>query len=148
MVQTRAENSSESKIAVANGGKVTKAKKKSKCSTMPRRSSARIQALQKAEKELLARQKAEVVVVEEKDNCENAVRAKKRNRNSGGEESVAVEEEVVSKKRKGKVEEVNGKQENAGGGLGEKSDLLKVKETIRLFNKYYLHLVQVGMFCV
>ena len=91
MVQTRAENSSESKIAVANGGKVTKAKKKSKCSTMPRRSSARIQALQKAEKELLARQKAEVVVVEEKDNCENAVRAKKRNRNSGGEESVAVE---------------------------------------------------------
>ncbi|KAL5150344.1 Histone-lysine N-methyltransferase, H3 lysine-9 specific SUVH4 [Glycine soja] len=137
-----AENSSESKIAVANGGKVTKAKKKSKCSTMPRRSSARIQALQKAEKELLARQKAEVVVVEEKDNCENAVRAKKRNRNSGGEESVAVEEEVVSKKRKGKVEEVNGKQENAGGGLGEKSDPLKVKETVRLFNKYYLHFVQ------
>ncbi|KAG4977208.1 hypothetical protein JHK86_036682 [Glycine max] len=140
--KSRAENSSESKIAVANGGKVTKAKKKSKCSTMPRRSSARIQALQKAEKELLARQKAEVVVVEEKDNCENAVRAKKRNRNSGGEESVAVEEEVVSKKRKGKVEEVNGKQENAGGGLGEKSDPLKVKETVRLFNKYYLHFVQ------
>ena len=75
-----------------------------------------------------------------------AGKAKKRNRKSSsdGEESVVVEVEVVSppmKKgvayRKGKVVdgvngnvkvgEVNGTEglENAGGGLGEKSDLLK-----------------------
>ncbi|RZB59620.1 histone-lysine N-methyltransferase, H3 lysine-9 specific SUVH4-like [Glycine soja] len=172
MVSATAEKSSESKIAVtANGGNGAKSAEKKlrelseEGSTMPpRRSSARIQALQKAEEELLARKRAEGV--EEKDNCNDEVKAgkaKKRNRKSSsdGEESVVVEVEVVSppmKKRvayrKGKVVdgvngnvkvgEVNGKEglENAGGGLGEKSDLLKVKETIRLFNKYYLHLVQ------
>ncbi|TKY62973.1 Histone-lysine N-methyltransferase, H3 lysine-9 specific SUVH4 [Spatholobus suberectus] len=153
MVSTRAEKSSEAKIAAENGGKGAKSEKKSResnGSAMPRRSSARIQAMQKAEEEALARQKAEVV--EEKDKCNGEVaattKAKKRSRKSGGEESVAEEEVVLPPKKKpvvcGKVEEENGKEEleNAGGGLGEKSDLIKVKETIRLFNKHYLHLVQ------
>lgn len=187
MVSATAEKSSESKIAVtANGGNGAKSAEKKlrelseEGSTMPpRRSSARIQALQKAE-ELFARKRVEGV--EEKDNCDDnltpeKVKVKKRNRkSSGSEESVVVEVEFVSPAKKkrvayrkckvvgemngngkgeelsgnGKVRKVNAKEEleNAGGGLGEKSDLLKVKETIRLFTKHYLQLVQVSMFCV
>jgi euchromatic histone-lysine N-methyltransferase len=36
----------------------------------------------------------------------------------------------------------------AGGALGEKSLTAKVKDTIRVFNKHYLHLVQVSFFYV
>jgi len=184
MVSTRADKSPGSKIVVANGGNGAKAEKKRRESEdsimpLPRRSSARIQALQKAE-ELFARKRVEGV--EEKDNCDDnltpeKVKVKKRNRkSSGSEESVVVEVEFVSPAKKkrvayrkckvvgemngngkgeelsgnGKVRKVNAKEEleNAGGGLGEKSDLLKVKETIRLFTKHYLQLVQVSMFCV
>ncbi|KAL2952091.1 hypothetical protein AAZX31_19G092300 [Glycine max] len=178
MVSTRADKSPGSKIVVANGGNGAKAEKKRRESEdsimpLPRRSSARIQALQKAE-ELFARKRVEGV--EEKDNCDDnltpeKVKVKKRNRkSSGSEESVVVEVEFVSPAKKkrvayrkckvvgemngngkgeelsgnGKVRKVNAKEEleNAGGGLGEKSDLLKVKETIRLFTKHYLQLVQ------
>ncbi|XP_061360406.1 histone-lysine N-methyltransferase, H3 lysine-9 specific SUVH4-like, partial [Gastrolobium bilobum] len=42
------------------------------------------------------------------------------------------------------VEDVGGKEdtENAVGVLAKKSDSVKVKETIRLFNKHYLHFIQ------
>ncbi|CAJ1787349.1 unnamed protein product [Sphenostylis stenocarpa] len=155
MVSTRADKSLVSKIAVTNGVKGVKDLKKLKESkaylTQPRRSSARIQALQKAEEEVLAGRNAEVV--KEKDKCQNELtdKGKKLSRKSGREESVVVEEEVVlppKKKQvacsKGEGEVENGKEEpeNVVGVFGDKSDLVKVKETIRLFNKHYLQLIQ------
>jgi euchromatic histone-lysine N-methyltransferase len=48
------------------------------------------------------------------------------------------------------AESENAVAENAAGGgaLGEKSFTAKVKDTIRVFNKHYLHLVQVSFFYV
>ncbi|KAK7368221.1 hypothetical protein VNO80_10245 [Phaseolus coccineus] len=155
MVSTRGEKSAESNSSAANGVKGAKDPKKleeSKASpTPPRRSSARIQALQKAEKALNG-PNAKVV---KENNCQIDVKArkgKKRSRKRGGEESMPLEEEDVlpPKKKplacgKDEVEVENGKEEpdNANGAFGDKSDFLKVKETIRLFNKHYLQFVQV-----
>ncbi|XP_020218226.1 histone-lysine N-methyltransferase, H3 lysine-9 specific SUVH4 [Cajanus cajan] len=159
MVAMRAEKSSNSKAKAKNAGKGPKGGKKSNASAMPRRSSARIQALKKAEEEVLARQKSEeipsrqeAVLVEDKDECDEvAAKPKKKHRTkSGGEE----EEDAASRPRKKKKPavaacpngDVSAKEESenvAGvGGSGEKSDLAKVKETIRIFNKYYLHFIQ------
>lgn len=170
MVSTRAEKSS-SKTAAENDGSEAKNVKRSResmASPTPRRSSARIQALQKAEgearrkaeedealarrkseeEEAVARRKAEEEEAlaqpkaeeeEEKHKCGEDVAVKKRRRSSGGE-SVSPPKKLVVRN----VAEENGKEEseNVVGSLGEKSDFAKVKETIRLFNKHYLQFVQ------
>jgi len=156
------EKSVESNSSAANGVEGAKDFKKKKLKelktspTQPRRSSARIQALQKAEK-ALAERNAEVI---KEDKCQNDVKARtgrKRSRKSNGEEGVVVEEEAVLQLKKKPLvcgkDEVgveNGKEEpdNVIGASGDKSDFLKVKETIRLFNKHYLQFVQVSVICV
>ncbi|XP_047166604.1 histone-lysine N-methyltransferase, H3 lysine-9 specific SUVH4 isoform X3 [Vigna umbellata] len=159
MVSTRAEKSVKSNSPVMNGVKETKSNspvtngvkedkdlkklKESKASpTAPRRSSARIQALQKAEKSL-AVPNAVVVKEEDKDNVKEG-KGKKRSRKSGPEESLVVEEQSVLllKKKPFACGKDEMKVENAVGQLGDKSDTVKVKDTIRLFNKHYLQFVQ------
>ncbi|WVZ05248.1 hypothetical protein V8G54_018594 [Vigna mungo] len=148
MVFTRAEQSATSNSPVTNGVKEDKDLKKLKQSkaspTAPRRSSARIQALQKAEKTVAG---PNAVVVKGEDKCEDNVKegkGKKRSRKSGPVDSLVVEEQSVLLLKKkplacGKDEM---KVENAVGQFEDKSDTVKVKDTIRLFNKYYLQLVQ------
>ncbi|KAI4348385.1 hypothetical protein L6164_009114 [Bauhinia variegata] len=126
-------------------------------SSMQRRASARIQAKQKADKELLVRRRVELL--DEQDDGGNET--KSRSKRSRVTENVVKEEVVEEEKRditapKSKLDEstkleskakVKGSEENVdskngGGNLVEKSDTLKVKQTLRLFNKHYLHLVQ------
>lgn len=145
MVFTRTEKSATSNSPVTNGVKEDKDFKKLKQSkaspTAPRRSSARIQALQKAEKTVAG---PNAVVVKGEDKCKDNVKegkSKKRSRKN----LVVEEQSVLLLKKKplacGKDEM---KVENAVGQIEDKSDTVKVKDTIRLFNKYYLQLVQVS----
>ncbi|XP_027939499.1 histone-lysine N-methyltransferase, H3 lysine-9 specific SUVH4 [Vigna unguiculata] len=153
MVSTRGEDSVNSNSSVTNGvngDTDLKKLKKSKVSpTTPRRSSARIQALQKTEKTLAG---PNAIVVKEKDKCQDNVKeekGKKRSRKSGAGESLVVEEASVEeesvlllKKKPSACDKDDIKPENAVGQSGDKSDTVKVKDTIRLFNKHYLQFVQ------
>lgn len=140
--------------------------------SLQRRSSSRIQAKQKEVEEIQLRRKAEGVEAEEKsDEVEvSPVKSRKRVRRSPSRESVVkevVEEKETTEKKKEDVvvegkptkkrksasdekrelmevwnEKMAAETENAGGALSDKSSTAKVKETIRTFNKHYLHLVQ------
>ncbi|RHN52047.1 putative histone-lysine N-methyltransferase chromatin remodeling SET family [Medicago truncatula] len=91
----------------------------------------------------LSRKSVVKEVVEEKETTE-----KKK-------EEVVVEGKPTKKKKKKSAsdekrelmevwnEKMVAETENAGGALSDKSSTAKVKETIRTFNKHYLHLVQV-----
>ncbi|XP_027351152.1 histone-lysine N-methyltransferase, H3 lysine-9 specific SUVH4-like [Abrus precatorius] len=152
MVSPKVAKSSESKIALENGGEGAAAKNKSRESKdmpMQRRASARIQAKHKTE-ELLARKKTEVDKEKVKSH-EVTVKSNKRSRKSLDEEGVARGEVVLEPQKKKpvahqKLEEKNEERKVESGnvvGLSvEKSDFVKVKETIRLFNKHYLLCVQ------
>ncbi|XP_022934519.1 histone-lysine N-methyltransferase, H3 lysine-9 specific SUVH4 isoform X1 [Cucurbita moschata] len=127
-----------------------------------RRTSARIQLKQLAEKkELLARQRVEVL-----DEPESASKRKKTNGQVKSKRNTtpSVAEEVVEDKavavpvsndvaesKDGDASEPlelcaseKSRTGDEGGpaNIVEKSDHAKVKETLRLFNKYYLHFVQ------
>lgn len=144
----------------------------SKESTMPlRRSSARIQAKQKEVEELRVRRKAEILENAEKSSEDVTTTPNKRSKKSHGEESVA-KKEVVSKQNKKKsvasaeretkevVKDVERakevvmdvertvESENVVGALADNGAAAKVKDTIRIFNKHYLHFVQVSFFSV
>ena len=128
-----------------------------------RRTSARIQLKQLAEKkELLARQRVEVL-----DEPESASKRKKTNGQVKSKRNTtpSVAEEVVedkavavpvsndvTKSKDGDAseplelcasEKSRTGDEGGSANIVEKSDHAKVKETLRLFNKYYLHFVQV-----
>ncbi|XP_004493077.1 histone-lysine N-methyltransferase, H3 lysine-9 specific SUVH4 [Cicer arietinum] len=97
-----------------------------------------------------------------KSHCEESlvkeedVSEQQKKKKTNGEESV-VKEEVVSEQQKKKKkspatarrelmevrnEEITVGSENAVGALGDKSLTAKVKDTIRVFNKHYLHLIK------
>lgn len=103
-----------------------------------------------------------------KSHCEESlvkeedVSEQQKKKKTNGEESV-VKEEVVSEQQKKKKkspatarrelmevrnEEITVGSENAVGALGDKSLTAKVKDTIRVFNKHYLHLIKVSFFSV
>jgi len=146
-----------------------------------RRSSSRIQAKQKEVEEIQLRRKAEGLEAEEKsDEVEvSPVKSRKRVRRSPSRETVVkevVEEKETTEKKKEEVgvegkptkkkksasdekrelmevwnEKMAAETENTGGALSDKNSTAKVKETIRTFNKHYLHLVQVKvsfLFCL
>ncbi|XP_044466136.1 histone-lysine N-methyltransferase, H3 lysine-9 specific SUVH4-like isoform X2 [Mangifera indica] len=107
-----------------------------------RRVSARIQEKQREEKLRLGKRRVELP-----DDAERGSDAKKKQHNVSRrkerkeEDSVNLEDErkVPVQTTKSESESVNGNAVN----LAEKSDHAKVKETLRLFNKHYLHFVQV-----
>ncbi|KAL2348262.1 hypothetical protein Fmac_002262 [Flemingia macrophylla] len=157
MVSTRAENTPTSK----NGGKGAKADKKSNGSaTTSRRSSARIQALRKAEEVVVASKESEKEGVtrekteldENNNKCDqvSAKGKKKHGRRRSDGEGEDVNASPPRKKNKPTLScpncELNWKEESENvvevGGSCEKSDVAKIKETMRLFNKHYLHFVQ------
>ncbi|CAI8613494.1 unnamed protein product [Vicia faba] len=136
-----------------------------------RRSSSRIQAAKLKEVEEVKLRRS-VEVVEERKKSSVVVTAKgksnKRVKKSHGEEESAVKEEVVSDLQTKSNEEVASEKqmkkksaldakrelmevwdekmkvdsENPADASAEKSYAAKVKDTIRVFNKHYLHLVQ------
>lgn len=131
-----------------------------------RRTSARIIKM-KAEKKLLARQRVELLDEPSSGSKRKKTNSKvksKRNTPNVKEEvredkGEVVEDEAVvvpaskdvTKSKDGdarKPMEVCAPEKRTGDDVGagnmvEKSDHVKVKETLRLFNKYYLHFVQV-----
>lgn len=130
----------------------------------------RIQTKQRAEKELLVRRRVELLDKSDEAPAAGKRRNVGGRQRSGGESAraekeapkveesapAAAAEEAVGGRESGGgcvelVEnagsEVERKSQVAGGGdnvatVGEKSDFAKVKETLRLFNKHYLHFVQ------
>lgn len=134
-----------------------------------RRTSARIQIKQLAEKELLVRQRVELLDEPDSDSKKkkktNSQVKRKRNTPSVKDEVgegkgelvedkagvVPVSNDVTNSKdgdANKPMEVCSPEKSRAGDDVGpanmvEKSDHVKVKETLRLFNKYYLHFVQV-----
>lgn len=139
-----------------------------------RRRSSRIQTKQRAEKELLAKRRAELLDEEEEGRVKKRVNVRKR-------VAVDVNEAVPKEDKQTLSESTDGERDNAacgksdyvktketlcervlGGSLevengapssgadvphvAEKSDYAKVKETLRSFNKHYLHFVQVNCY--
>ncbi|XP_030539455.2 histone-lysine N-methyltransferase, H3 lysine-9 specific SUVH4 [Rhodamnia argentea] len=136
------------------------------CSPRPpgtqRRCSARIQTKQRAEKELLVRRRVELL-----DNGDGVTSTGKRRNvggrgksggESAGKEGPEVEESEVEAVGGAEIVGISVEPASAGSGVQresqvaaggdnvapmvEKSDFAKVKETLRLFNKHYLHFVQ------
>lgn len=133
-----------------------------------RRTSARIQIKQLAEKELLVRQRVELLDEPDSDSKKkkktNSQVKRKRNTPSVKDEVgegkgelvedkagvVPVSNDVTNSKdgdANKPMEVCSPEKSRAGDDVGpanmvEKSDHVKVKETLRLFNKYYLHFVQ------
>lgn len=125
-------------------------------SEFQKRVSPRLKEKQRVEKELLVRRRVELL-----DDNEEVVASAV----GGGSEEKSSEKKKKTYKRRcvgGNVNQEEEKRVNgevtksaedseAGNGavkgvVAEKSDIAKVKETIRLFNKYYLLLVQVCYF--
>ncbi|XP_022928432.1 histone-lysine N-methyltransferase, H3 lysine-9 specific SUVH4-like isoform X3 [Cucurbita moschata] len=124
-----------------------------------RRTSARIQIKQLADKELLVRQRVEIL-----DETDSPSKRKKKNgpvrskRNTKSKDkavedkavAVPVSNDVTKSKDGGAsepmevcaLEKSTTADEGGPANVVEKSDHAKVKETLRLFNKYYLHFVQ------
>lgn len=119
--------------------------------TTRRRVSARIKTRQSADKELLVRKRVEILDEQDEVNCrKRAANVYARRRvnveNVGEEKKIVIKSggEVVNGDFEGKNEVVADSAISTGTGIvAEKSAHLKVKDTLRLFNKHYLHFVQV-----
>uniref|UniRef100_A0A2C9W119 Histone-lysine N-methyltransferase n=1 Tax=Manihot esculenta TaxID=3983 RepID=A0A2C9W119_MANES len=120
-----------------------------------RRTSARIQATrQRAEKEELVRKRVELLDENEEEGSNKRTSVYSRRRVNVENVSDVVEERKESEdfvpsevvKPAGEVVKANFGGQNGvvcgGGGASEKSVFARVKETLRLFNKHYLHFVQ------
>ncbi|KAJ6390117.1 hypothetical protein OIU77_024351 [Salix suchowensis] len=143
MVEQCVSNGLERKTVAKNG------KKESKKTETQRRTSDRIKNKQREEKEQLVRKRVQIL-----DGQEDKGNPRKRpNVNATGEE---LEEKKKEKEKKEvamaekMVKHALGSTEvqkevtsgDAGGVVPEKSATVKVKDTLRLFNKFYLQLVQ------
>ena len=164
MVSSSCRTEKTSPVVLKRGGRGIKAdppKQETNESPMQRRRSCRIQVKLKEEKELLVRRRVELL--DDPDEAGHGKKTGKGGKRSRKDETVANEEMVAKKQRVNEVlkseesprakvgliskiavleERVD--SENGGSSLVEKSDSLKVKETLRLFNKHYLHFVQVS----
>ncbi|KAJ8773101.1 hypothetical protein K2173_028278 [Erythroxylum novogranatense] len=140
----------ERKTAAITGGEAPAEK-----ASPQRRVSARIQAREKTENELLMKRKVELLhdhgqEEEEQEKETEGNRCKKGNactRRKLGDGQVS--KEVAVDKRESlksnhvvKLQEEAVKARSSSGSVCDKSAHAKVKETLRLFNKYYLHFVQ------
>ncbi|KAJ7971785.1 histone-lysine N-methyltransferase, H3 lysine-9 specific SUVH4 [Quillaja saponaria] len=131
-------------------------------SAVERRVSARIHTKQRAEKELLVRRRVELLDDPEEGGSKNrtSMRYKRRRKDANvGDKEVVVEEKQKDKGDWGTDESTKSSGVEGGNAvkmdiekrvdsecgtanLVEKSDSAKVKDTLRLFNKHYLHFVQ------
>lgn len=144
MVEQCVSNGLERKTVAKNG------KKERKKTETQRRTSDRIKNKQREEKEQLVKKRVQIL-----DGQEDKGNPRKRpNVNATGEEleekkkEKEKEEAAMAEKM---VKQALGSTEvqkevtlgDAGGVVPEKSATVKVKDTLRLFNKFYLQLVQV-----
>jgi euchromatic histone-lysine N-methyltransferase len=125
---------------VAKNGK--KEKQKTEETETQRRTSDRIKSKQREEKERLVRKRVQILdEQEEKGNLR-----KRSNANVTEEEEVVMAEKLLNQVL-GSTEKQKEVTLSDAGGVGnvvtEKSATVKVKDTLRLFNKFYLQLVQV-----
>lgn len=129
----------------------------------PRRTSARIQIKLLAEKEQLVRQRVELLdkpdSASKRKKTNDQVRSRRNAVSDGGKTAedndndnvVSVSKDVTKHKDDNasepremcSPEKSKALVDGAPASLVEKSDHVKVKETLRLFNKHYLHFVQV-----
>jgi euchromatic histone-lysine N-methyltransferase len=126
---------------VAKNGK--KEKQKTEETETQRRTSDRIKSKQREEKERLVRKRVQILdEQEEKGNLR-----KRPNANVTEEEEEVVMAEKLLNQVLGSTEKQKEVTLSDAGGVGnvvtEKSATVKVKDTLRLFNKFYLQLVQV-----
>ncbi|KAL9384865.1 hypothetical protein Peur_021875 [Populus x canadensis] len=124
---------------VAKNGK--KEKQKTEETETQRRTSDRIKSKQREEKERLVRKRVQILdEQEEKGNLR-----KRPNANVTEEEEVVMAEKLLNQAL-GSTEKQKEVTLSDAGGVGnvvtEKSATVKVKDTLRLFNKFYLQLVQ------
>lgn len=113
-----------------------------------RRVSARIQQKQREEKLRLVKRRVELLgrstgEVDDDDDDEITQSSSNASSKRGRKVEIIKEEEKIS------VETTTSGAELANGvvpNVVEKSDHAKVKDTLRLFNKYYLHEVQVWFY--
>ncbi|KAH8489381.1 hypothetical protein H0E87_024844 [Populus deltoides] len=125
---------------VAKNGK--KEKQKTEETETQRRTSDRIKSKQREEKERLVRKRVQILdEQEEKGNLR-----KRPNANVTEEEEQVVMAEKLLNQVLGSTEKQKEVTLSDAGGVGnvvtEKSATVKVKDTLRLFNKFYLQLVQ------
>lgn len=137
MVEQCVSNGPGRKTVAKNG------KKESKKTETQRRTSDRIKSRQREEKEQLVKKRVQIL-----DGQEDKGNPRKRPNVNATEEEEEKEKEVAMAERM--VNQVLGSTEvqkevtldDAGGVVPEKSATVKVKDTLRLFNKFYLQLVQ------
>lgn len=138
MVEQCVSNGPERKTVAKNG------RKERKKTETQRRTSDRIKSRQREEKEHLVRKRVQIL-----DGQEDKGNPRKRpNVNATEEEKekeVAMAERMVNQvlgSTEVQKEVTLGDASGAGGALPDKSATVKVKDTLRLFNKFYLQLVQ------
>lgn len=104
----------------------------------PRRASSRLQGKPRPQKELLVRRRVQLLDEHEDGDREGGGLSKRAN--VYGRRRSHAENEAQEASSNGALEGGTGKPSDP---LVEKSDHVKVKETLRLFNKHYLYFVQV-----
>ncbi|XP_015893914.3 histone-lysine N-methyltransferase, H3 lysine-9 specific SUVH4 isoform X1 [Ziziphus jujuba] len=116
-----------------------------------RRFSARIKAKERVEKELLVRRRVELLGADHEEENGGRIRKRAGIRNSSSsagnrDKQQLVEPKILGLEKEKEMPEQNKPRTNAtseGQQISKpKSDHAKVKETLRLFNKYYLQCVQ------
>ena len=140
MVEQCVSNGPGRKTVAKNG------KKDSKKTETQRRTSDRIKSRQREEKEQLVKKRVQIL-----DGQEDKGNPRKRPNVNATEEEEEEEKEKEVAMAERMVNQVLGSTEvqkevtldDAGGVVPEKSATVKVKDTLRLFNKFYLQLVQV-----
>jgi lipopolysaccharide export LptBFGC system permease protein LptF len=139
MVEQCVSNGPERKTVAKNG------RKERKKTETQRRTSDRIKSRQREEKEQLVRKRVQILDGQE----DKGNPGKRPNVNATEEEKekeVAMAERMVNQvlgSTEVQKEVTLGDASGAGGALPDKSATVKVKDTLRLFNKFYLQLVQV-----
>lgn len=123
---------------------------------LSRRESARIKDKRIAEKELRVRQRVELLNAQPDVAVEGGRRKRIKHcysrrasvKNAHGEvEKISDGFDVADKPVNRSLEAENtAVTENGTASIFEKSDYAKVKDTLRVFNKHYLHFVQVSLF--
>ncbi|XP_061968671.1 histone-lysine N-methyltransferase, H3 lysine-9 specific SUVH4 isoform X1 [Populus nigra] len=138
MVEQCVSNGPERKTVAKNG------RKERKKTETQRRTSDRIKSRQREEKEHLVRKRVQIL-----DGQEDKGNPRKRSNVNATEEEkekeVAMAERMVNQvlgSTEVQKEVTLGDASGAGGALPDKSATVKVKDTLRLFNKFYLQLVQ------
>lgn len=139
MVEQCVSNGPGRKTVAKNG------KKESKKTETQRRTSDRIKSRQREEKEQLVKKRVQIL-----DGQEDKGNPRKRPNVNATEEEEEKEKEKEVAMAERMVNQVLGSTEvqkevtldDAGGVVPEKSATVKVKDTLRLFNKFYLQLVQ------